>query len=288
VIVRPKLTVYDLDDADYLEHKPKTIHFFARKCYNISAGSPAIADYLKQFNKNVYHTTSPTPDYGIVKRERNSVFTIGWIGGFGWGHKDSLYKYVFPALKKLGFECRLTMIGVPNKSDQLELIEFFEEHENIEVDILKNIDWRDEESIQKMIARFDVGIATLLEHPIQLAKSGIKAKQYMNNGIPVICNDLAENNNVVVDNFNGFICNTTLEFSERLAQLRNMSNDEYWDYSKNARKSIESFDHWKYFEDLEKIKNGIQQGVKNIGQLRVSDYNESLTQQSAVLTEKHE
>lgn len=260
VKVRHKHTVYDLDDADYLEHDPKTIHFFARHCSHISAGSPEIAKYLKKFNKNVVHTTSPTPDNGIVKRERNSVFTIGWVGSFGWGHKDSLYKYLFPALKELGFDCRLTMIGIPNKSDQLDLIDFFKENDNIEVTILKNIDWKDEESMQKMIAQFDVGIATLLDHPIQLAKSGIKAKQYMNNGIPVVCNDLPENNNVVVDGFNGFICNSKSEFSERLTQLRNMDDDEYWAYSKNARKSIEYFNHWKYFEDLEKIKNGIQQG----------------------------
>ena len=254
VIARHSFTVYDLDDADYLEHDTSTIHFFARHCYCISAGSPEIAEYFKKFNENVFHTTSPTPDYGIVKSERNSVFTVGWVGSFGWGHKNSLYKYLFPALKELGFDCRLTMIGVANKSDQLELIDFFKGHDNIEVDILKNIDWEDEESMQKMIAQFDVGIATLLDHPIQLAKSGIKAKQYMNNGIPVICNDLPENKNVVTNGFNGFICNSDFEFSERLTELRNMNDDEYWEYSENARKSIEKFNHWKYFEDFEKIK----------------------------------
>jgi glycosyltransferase involved in cell wall biosynthesis len=269
VLLRKELTVYDLDDADYLEHDPKCIHFFARHCRYISAGSPEIAQYLKKFNKNVIHTTSPTPDYGIVKSERNSIFTIGWIGGYGWGHKDSLFKYLFPSLKELKFNFRLIMIGIPKKFDQVELIEFFKEHKNIEVDILKHIDWKDEDSIQKMIAQFDVGIATLLDHPIQLAKSGIKAKQYMNNGIPVICNDLPENNNVVVNGFNGFICNSTSEFSERLTQLRNMNDDEYWEYSKNARKSAEYFNHFKYFEDLEKIKNGLQQGVKNIRQIGV-------------------
>ena len=280
VIARQKLTVYDLDDADYIEHDPRTIHFFARHCGYISAGSPEIAQYLKKFNKNVIHTTSPTPDYGIVKSERNSIFTIGWIGGYGWGHKDSLFKYLFPALKELKFNCRLIMIGIPKKSDQVELIEFFKEHENIEVDILKRIDWKDEESIQKMIARFDVGIATLLDHPIQLAKSGIKAKQYMNSGIPVICNDLPENNNVVINGFNGFICNSVLEFSDRITELKSMNDDLYWEYSKNARKSTENFNHHNYFEDLEIIKNGIQQSIKNIGQISVSENSKASVQQT--------
>ena len=34
-----------------------------------------------------------------------------------------------------------------------------------------------------------------IKHPF---KSGIKAKQCMNNGVPVLCNDLPENNNVVM------------------------------------------------------------------------------------------
>ena len=259
VLIRKELTVYDIDDADYLEHNPKKIHFFARNCNYISAGSPEIAKYLKQFNSKVIHTTSPTPDYDIIKKERNSVFTVGWIGGFGRGHKDSLYKYLFPALKGLNFDCQLVMIGITKESDKKEIYKFFEKYSNIKVAIPNNIDWRDEVSLQKMIAKFDVGIATLLNNPIQLSKSGIKAKQYMNNGIPVICNDLPENNNVVIDCFNGFICNSVSEFSERLILLRNMDDEQYWEYSKNARQSIEYFNHWKYLNDFEKIKNGIQQ-----------------------------
>ena len=265
VIARHSIAVYDLDDADYLEHDPSTIHFFARHCASISAGSPEIAEYLQKFNKNVIHTTSPTPDYGIVKKERNSIFTIGWIGGFGWGHKDSLYQYLFPALKQLTFNCELVMIGIPNESDKSELINYFEKHGNIKISFPNELNWIDEKAIQRMISQFDVGIATLLNNPIQLAKSGIKAKQYMNNGIPVICNDLPENINVVINGYNGFICNSDFEFSERLTELRNMNDDEYWVYSKNARKSIENFNHWKYFEDLEKIKNGIQQHLPKSG-----------------------
>jgi glycosyltransferase involved in cell wall biosynthesis len=255
VIIRVKHTVYDLDDADYLEYNPKMIHFFARKCKYISAGSPEISEYLKQFNKNVFHTTSPTPNYNIVKKERNATFTIGWIGGFGWGHKDSLYKLLFPALKELKFNCQLVMIGVNKESDKKEISNYLKDYSNISVVFPGEIDWQNEKKVQDMIVQFDVGIATLLKHPIQLAKSGIKAKQYMNNGIPVICNDLPENKNVVTDGYNGFICNSISEFTDRLIEFKNMSDDQYWEYSKNARKSIEHFDHWKYFKDFEQMIN---------------------------------
>ena len=36
VKIRKKDTVYDLDDADYLETNPKTIYFFSKNCEKIS------------------------------------------------------------------------------------------------------------------------------------------------------------------------------------------------------------------------------------------------------------
>jgi len=271
VLVRKNLTVYDLDDADYLEHNPKIIHFFARNCNYISAGSPEIANYLKQFNPKVIHTTSPTPDFGILKKQRNTLFTIGWIGGFDWGHKESLSTYLFPALKKLKFECQLIMLGITKDTDKSKIYQLLKENTNIKVVIPNNTDWRNERSLQKMIAQFDVGIATLLNHPVQLAKSGIKAKQYMNNGIPVLCNDLPENNKVVVDGINGSVFTSVTEFSEQLVRFRTMADDEYWAYSKNARQSIEHFSHKKYFAEFEKIKSNRLQSIQNIGPLSVSE-----------------
>lgn len=255
VMMRKKHTVYDLDDADYLEHKPDSIHFFARKCNCISAGSPEIASYLKQFNTNVLHTSSPIIDLGIVKKERNTVFTIGWIGGFDWGHKGSLYKYLFPAVKALDFHCCLVMIGITKASDRNELIHYFKDCDHVKLIIPTDINWRDEREIQKRITAFDVGIATLSNNPVQLAKSGIKAKQYMISGVPVICNDLAENNTVVIDGYNGFVCNSYTAFSKRLTEIKCMSDIVYWQYAKHARNSMERFSHSKYVMVFENMKN---------------------------------
>lgn len=250
VLVRMERCIYDLDDADYLEHEPGTIHFFARHCQAISAGSPEIIRYLTPFNSRIQHTTSPTPDLGIIKKHRNKTFTIGWIGGFGWGHRDSLLMYLFPALREMTFNCRLVLIGILKDEDRQEIAHYFRDHENVEIVLPEQTDWNDERAIQEMIAGFDVGIATLLNHPVQLAKSGIKAKQYMNNGIPVICNDLPENNQVVVDQCNGFICDTASQFRDRLTELRNMHDEQYWQFSTNARHSVQDFNHPKFLEDL--------------------------------------
>ncbi|MES2396659.1 MAG: glycosyltransferase [Bacteroidota bacterium] len=255
--IRNNDTVYDLDDADYLEVNPKTIYYFAKHCEKISAGSKQIETYLSRFNNQIVHTTSPIVDLGMVKTNKNAIFTIGWIGGFGGEHKDSLIELVFPTLKDLTFQLKLIIIGVV-KLDDLEFVKkYFQGNSNIEIEIPLGIDWNDEIDIQKRIVLFDIGIATLANSEMQLSKSGIKAKQYMNNGVPVLSTNLPENNTVVVDGFNGFFCTTTNDFKERLNQFFKITDTDYLQFSKNARESISNFDHNKYYVDFEKIKNGI-------------------------------
>lgn len=255
--IRNKDTVYDLDDADYLEVSPKTIYYFAKHCEKISAGSKQIETCLSSLNNRIVHTTSPIVDLGITKTQKNPIFTIGWIGGFDGGHKDSLIELVFPALKELNFHLNLIVIGIIKFEDITFIKKYFQDKPNIEIETPLGIDWNDEAGIQKRIAGFDIGIATLKSSEMQLSKSGIKAKQYMNNGVPVLSTNLPENNSVVIDGVNGYFCNTTNDFKLRLNQFYNMSETDYWQFSQNARASINKFDHNKYFSDFEKIKNHI-------------------------------
>lgn len=254
VLLRKSKTVYDLDDADYLIANSNTIHFFAKNCKYVSSGSKEIENHMRLFNQNVIHLTSPTPDLGIQKQKRNEIFTIGWLGGFGGSHKDGLYEYIFPAIKNLSFNCKLLLIGVSNSTDEKEIREYFEKSNHVQLEIPRKIDWNNELELQNRIKRFDIGVATLLNQPMQLGKSGIKAKQYMNNGIPVLSNNLPENNNVVIDGFNGFLCDSSEEFKQRIIQFKEMTSEEYSVFSKNARQSVNSFDHNKYFEDFNKMK----------------------------------
>lgn len=258
---RKENSVYDLDDADYLEYDHKNIFYFVKNCNFISAGSQEIKDYLLKLNKNTFHITSPILDLGIYKRQKNEIFTVGWVGGYNWGHKESLFKYFFPAIKSIPFDCKLILIGVTKTQDEKEIREYFESNKNLQLEIPLNINWQNEKDLQERIVKFDVGVATLLNNQVQLSKSGIKAKQYMNNGVPVLCNNLPENNKIIIQGHNGFICDSIDDFLTRIIQFKEMANEEYLVFSKNARSSIIYFDHNKYFEDFEKLKNGTQQRI---------------------------
>lgn len=258
VRIRRKDTVYDLDDADYLEENQKTIFYFVKKCAKVSAGSKAIAKYLSQFNNQIVHTTSPTVDLNIIKTEKNEKLNIGWIGGFGGEHKESLIDLVFPAIKAIAFPVKFTLIGVLKDEDKTFVKQYFQDNPNVEIEVPTGINWNDESGIQNRIAALDLGVATLSSSEMQLSKSGIKAKQYLNNGVPVLSTNLPENNSVVVDGVNGYFCNSSADFADRINQFGEMLEKEYLQFSRNARKSIVNFNHERYFTDFETIKKGVE------------------------------
>ena len=248
-------TVYDLDDADYLYCPSESIYYFARKCQHISAGSQEIANHLRKFNSNICITPSPTPDLGILKTHKNDKLNIGWIGGFGGDHKKSLIEIVFPAIKELDFECEVTILGV-TKEDDFKFIEaFFANNRNITLQIPRDIDWRNEVNIQYYISQFDVGVATLVDNEIQRSKSGIKAKQYLNNGIPVLGTQLPENDWVIKHGINGYFCKDSKDFSSRLTQFQKMPQKEFDSFSKNCRNSTGEFNHELYCSKFLSLSN---------------------------------
>lgn len=256
IVVHKKNTVYDLDDADYLEGDPGTIYFFSKHCDKISAGSSEIVNHLQKFNSDVFHITSPVANLNIVKKHKSSVFTIGWVGAFGGDHKSTMIDIVFPALKLLTFEFRFILLGVTLYDDILFIRNYFIRNKNIHLELPENVNWNDEISIQKIIYGFDLGLATLSNTPMQLSKSGIQAKQYLNNGVPVLSTDLPENNSVVIDGFNGFLCTTTQDFYNGIIKFFLMTEEQYRAFSTNARNSTINFDHNYYFESFKNIYSG--------------------------------
>lgn len=262
VRLRNKNTIFDLDDADYLEYNPRTINYFARHCKFISAGSDEILRHLSKLNSKVLHVTSPVYDLKMVKQERNETLTIGWIGEYGWGNKESLFSSAFPAIKKLPFACNLVLIGITNQDDQEEVRKYFK-GSDITVRIPLHLDWHNERNLQEFIKAFDVGLATLLDHPKQIAKSGIKAKQYLNNGVPVLSTDLPENNKFVRNGINGYLCESSDDFRKRLIEFHAMTNVEYETFSRNARSSIVNFNHEKYFRDMEELLSISDSDIEN-------------------------
>lgn len=250
VKVRKTNTIYDIDDADYLEYPPNTIYYFSKNCAKISVGSRELVKNLSKFNDNIILNTSSTPDLSIRKTSKNEIFTIGWIGGFGGDHKKSLVACFFPALKDLPFKVRLVLLGVAEKSEYVFLVDYFKSFHNVILEMPQDIDWNNEVEVQNRISKFDVGIATLVDNEMQRSKSAFKTKQYMNNGVPVLSVDIPENNLFIRDGVDGFLCNSPEDFRKRIIEINCMNSNEYQLFSDNARSSSASFNLKTYCDKV--------------------------------------
>lgn len=248
--VRKSNTVYDLDDADYLEHPPATIYYFIKNCSSVSVGSKELQQNLSRLNKNVFLNTSPTPDLQIINQGKNGSLTIGWIGDFGGGHKEGMVNNFFPALKELPFKIKLTLLGVKRKSEFDFLTDYFQPFTNVELEMPQDIDWRNETDIQHRISKFDIGVATLLNNELHRSKSAFKLKQYFNNGVPVLSSPIPENSYFVDEGRNGFLCETSDDFRNRIIEIKEMSYSDYNNLSTSARTDISKFNLTRYAETL--------------------------------------
>lgn len=243
-------TVYDLDDADYLEQHGKSLFYFIKNCKMLWVGSHELAKNLEHYNPNIFVNTSPTPDLKISKNYKNPVLNLGWVGCFGGGHKQSLVEQFFSALAELDFRVKLTLLGVERAEEQLFLSRYFAPFKNVKLRMPQNIDWRSEQEVQQHIARFDVGIATLLDDELHRSKSAFKLKQCLNCGVPVLSANLPENNRFLQDGINGFLCSSPAQFRQRIVDFQSMSQADYARMQEAARQSISQFDLKAYCQKM--------------------------------------
>jgi glycosyltransferase involved in cell wall biosynthesis len=248
--IRNKNTFYDTDDADYLEYPDKSIFYFVKHTEKIIVGSQELVKNLSRLNSNIFINTSPAPCFDISKKQKNELFTVGWIGGFGGGHKESLINLLFPAIKTLPFKIKLVILGVADKIEYDFLQTYFAAYNHVQLVIPMAINWNDEVNVQSYIVTFDVGIATLIDDELFRSKSAFKTKQYMNNGIPVLSSNIAENNAFVNHGENGFLCNNPEDFRQRIIEINAMNAIEYKHISNNALQTRKHFSIQNYCDQL--------------------------------------
>jgi glycosyltransferase involved in cell wall biosynthesis len=246
VFFRSNDTMYDLDDALYVDHRSATINWFLKNCSACSMASDTLVRYARKFNGNVFLLTSPVIDHQEIKTERSPVFTIGWIGCYGGEHKEALFRLLFPALKQTGFDIRLVILGVTSEQDKTEIENFFSLDPNIITDVPTQMTWMDERSVYSRIREFDLGISTLLDSESHRSKSAFKLKQYFSCGVPALASEIGENSRFLDQGRNGFFCNTMEEYKKRIRFVKDMNDADYHALSLNAKASTANFslDHY--------------------------------------------
>ncbi|HAZ10644.1 MAG TPA: glycosyl transferase family 1 [Candidatus Omnitrophica bacterium] len=210
--------VFDFDDAifhAYGQHKYWIVRWVFRKkigvvvggARQVVAGNRYLAQYAEALNSNVriiptVVDTNRYPEKKYTVSAKNK-FTIGWIGS----PSTAVYlKTIGKILQQFSrdHDVRIILVGsgpinIPNLT--LEIRQWAE-----------NTEIRD-------IQDFDVGIMPLPDTLWARGKCGFKLIQYMACGLPVIASCIGANKEIIDNNKNGFLVESSEEWYNALAAL---------------------------------------------------------------------
>lgn len=239
-IAKKKKIIFDFDDAIWMHHVSKenarlaflknpnkTKEIISLSSYVI-AGNDFLADYAKNFNKNVsiIPTCIDTDEY--IYKDKNydrDVICIGWSGSQSTIKHFKLIENVLLALKnKYSDKIRFKVVGD-------------EYYENKELNI-KGIKWTRESEIEEL-KDIDIGLMPLPNDKWSEGKCGLKGLVYMAMNIPAVMSNVGVNSSIVSNQYDGFLCDTEQEWITTISTLIEDKNLRK-KIAINARKKIES------------------------------------------------
>jgi glycosyltransferase involved in cell wall biosynthesis len=221
-IYRKKL-IYDFDDAIWIPNTSAENKIAAAlKCfwkvpsickwsYKISAGNSYLCNFAAIYNKHVNLVPTCVDTDKMHNKEKvhhNGRPVIGWTGS----HSTLFYlNQIMPVLQELDNEYEFTFILIANKDPQLNLKHY------------RFIKWQESTEIEDLL-KLDIGLMPLQEDAWSEGKCGFKLIQYLSLGIPAIASPVGVNNEIVINEKNGFIARTKADWKTALITLINNSN----------------------------------------------------------------
>ena len=212
--------VYDFDDALFLRdsnhRKPawswrrrSRFREMASACDAVIAGNAHLADCTTQVSRKTRVVVIPTcvrpnlytPD---SEREPGTGLRIAWIGS----------RSTLASLQALGPALRAAGHRIPG----LELHVICDRFPDLPGVKVVRRQWS-QPTEAAHIARCDVGISWLPEHPWSRGKCGLKVLQYMAAGLPVIVNSFGVHREIVADGTHGLLIATAGDLIPALARL---------------------------------------------------------------------
>ncbi len=231
-------SIYDLDDAMYEIRDKQVVDFLIKNCNSVIVASENLKNYCRIINPRTYLFTTPLPAPEVVKKNKNEKLTIGWIGIYTTVHIESLNKIFFPILEKINFGIKLAIVGVYRDTDEANLRNYFKKIKNVELQIIRDIDWEKEEEINNQLINFDIGIAPMIDNEINRSKSAFKIKQYLACGVPVLASDVGDNKLFIKNEENGFLCHDKNDWIKYINYFYNLDADNYLKFIKKSRESF--------------------------------------------------
>jgi glycosyltransferase involved in cell wall biosynthesis len=226
--------VHSKDDTffQYMMLTAKDHFYNSLPFYN---GFIAGSTYLKELVKLKYNKVNedsiqiiPTcvnySDFSPKEYHKRSVLIFGWIGG---NHNLHLLKSIIPALNKIHRTIKIQLVvmaGVESYDFGADFGVFVEPY-----------------SLEKEIGflkRIDVGLMPLNDDDVSRGKCGFKLLQYMGLGVPGIASAISVNNEIIKDNWNGWLVQPNGDWEAVLSRVME-KRYELSVFGSNARKTVE-------------------------------------------------
>ena len=90
---------------------------------------------------------------------------------------------------------------------------------NLELDFIDELNWSKDDAVGLALSDVDIGVYPLLNNDFNSLKCGFKALEYMAMKIPVVSSPITVNKEIVLDNINGYLVNSTQEWVEAIEDL---------------------------------------------------------------------
>jgi len=214
--------IFDFDDSIWLNDtsagnqnlswlkKPQKTAKICRYADYVFVGNEYLAQYAKQFNKNVHiFPTVIDTDYHkpSIEKPNTSKLCIGWTGT-----EPTLkhFETIIPSLKKLNER-------YPNKLCFRVVVNFPYQTKEIPLEVIQ---W-DKSSEIRTLQNFNIGIMPLPDNQWTKGKCGFKGLQYMALEIPTIMSPVGVNTDIISDGENGFLATNDEEWIEKISLLIN-------------------------------------------------------------------
>lgn len=235
--------VYDLYAELPLEESAENRDFFIARATAVTLASKVSLDFAKQFNSRLLVLPTPIPDLGMEASIQFDESVVGWIGGCGdeaeVSDKQALYDLILPAFLDITYPIKLVLLGVKSESDARLIKTYFRNSPFVKLEIPLNIDWQNEELVQRYISRFDLGLVPILSNEYTRGKSDLALKHFVNAGVPVLVGSAIKKDYGYIESSGGFLCDTPEEFLNGINAILLMSKRERtaWRNSLLAHKS---------------------------------------------------
>jgi glycosyltransferase involved in cell wall biosynthesis len=221
--LKKKPIIYDFDDAIFLSNTSKANQKFSwakfpqktadicRLSTSVTVGNSYLAEYARQFNKNVFviPTSIDTNIYQPVEKNlKKDKLVVGWTGSStSQYHLEAFEPLLDELLQRYNVELRVISDRKPD---------------------FKKIDcnwqtWSSEKEVE-ITSQIDIGIMPIPDDNWSKGKCAAKALQYMALGIPAVCSDVGANKDVIDHGVNGFLAETKDDWLKYLGVLINNAN----------------------------------------------------------------